>query len=73
MGMYDTVIVPCPACGKDEFFQSKSGECILLNIDLKDCPDDILSDVNRHAPYTCECGTVFEVDLSQRKAIIINN
>ncbi len=68
MGMYDTVIVPCPKCGKKEEFQSKSGECCLRVVELNECPVDILANVNRHSPYTCDCGIVFEVDLSTRKS-----
>jgi len=68
MGMFDTVIVPCPECGEEHQFQSKSGECFLQVVDLDECPVDILADVNRHSPYTCDCGTVFEVDLSTRKS-----
>ena len=64
--MYDTVLVPCPECGDKWEFQSKSGECLLQEVELNECPDDILHDVNRHSPYTCECGTVFEVDLLTR-------
>jgi len=71
MGMFDTVLVPCPECGKIKEFQSKSGKCILQEVDLKDCPIDILVDVNRHSPYTCDCGTVFEVDLNTKKSIKI--
>lgn len=63
--MYDTVLVPCPECGKKKEFQSKSGECSLIVVELNECPVDILADVNRHSPYTCDCGTVFEVDLSE--------
>ena len=69
MGMFDTVIVPCPECGKEEYFQSKNGGCILDNVKLEDCNDDILGDVNRHSPYTCEnCNTIFDVDISTRKS-----
>lgn len=68
MGMFDTVIVLCPECGEEHEFQSKSGECSLQVVNLDECPDDILADVNRHSPYTCECGCVFEVDLSTRKS-----
>jgi RNase P subunit RPR2 len=61
MGCYDTVIVPCPKCGTEAEFQSKGGDCLLRVYSLADCPEDVLSDVNRHAPYTCEkCGTIFE-------------
>jgi len=64
MGCPDTVIVRCPKCGEESYFQSKGGACLLRTFTLADCPDDVLSDVNRHAPNTCEkCGTVFEVAL----------
>ena len=69
MGMYDTVIVPCPGCAKEAGFQSKSGECELQTFDLKDCPVNILADVNRHSPYNCDCGAVFEVDTISVKSI----
>lgn len=69
MGMFDTVIVPCPECGTKEEFQSKSGECFLQEVELKDCPSDILYDVNRHSPYTCcDCGTLFEVDTKSKES-----
>lgn len=62
MGMFDTVMVPCPECGETSEFQSKGGDCILAVYDLHACPPDVMGDVNRHAPNTCEkCGTVFAV------------
>lgn len=62
MGCYDTVRVPCPRCGERSDFQSKGGPCDLGVFDLECCPSDVLSDVNRHAPNTCEkCGTLFDV------------
>lgn len=62
MGCFDSVLVPCPKCGKKAEFQSKSGECCLRAYELGDAPGDVLLDVNRHAPYTCEdCGTAFRV------------
>ncbi len=67
--MYDIVLVNCPTCGREEQFQSKSGDCVLGIYTLETCPKDILEDVNRHSPYTCDCGTLFEVDVSIRKSI----
>ena len=62
MGMFDTVLVPCPKCGRKEGFQSKSGDCILAEYELADAPADVLIGVNRHAPYRCaDCGTQFLV------------
>ena len=69
MVMFDSVYVSCPKCGKEKEFQSKSGDCLMYVYDLKDCPDDTLLNVNRHSPYTCKCGTVFEVDINNRKSI----
>jgi hypothetical protein len=68
MGMYDTVICECPNCRSQEEFQSKSGDCILQTFDLKDCPDDILQDVNRHAPCNCTgCGIILQVNIKNRE------
>jgi hypothetical protein len=64
MGMYDTVIVPCPKCQTKTEFQTKSGECTLAEYTLEDVPEDVLGDINRHAPATCrECGVRFHVKL----------
>lgn len=64
MGCYDTVMVPCPKCGNREPFQTKSGECLLADYDLETAPPQVLGDVNRHSPYTCQqCGAVFYVEL----------
>lgn len=60
MGLYDTVLVPCPACELDYDAQSKGGHCTLTTYTMKDAPDDVYSDVNRHAPFICECGNMFD-------------
>lgn len=65
MGMFDTIWVPCPTCGKKEGFQSKSGDCLLRDYELDEAPMNVLLDVNRHSPYQCtDCNTVFEVKFS---------
>lgn len=71
MGMFDSVWVKCPNCGLEHEFQSKSGECILGNYVLDDCPDDVMEDINRHAPCTCECGASYKVDIPNKKAMIV--
>lgn len=71
MGMFDTVLVPCPQCGTKEEFQSKSGECFLQVVELENCPPDIFADINRHSPHSCsKCGSQFQVDLKTRKSIL---
>lgn len=65
MGLYDTVMVPCPKCGHEEEFQSKGGACALDKYTLANAPADVLSDVNRHSPARCSaCGTHFKVEVT---------
>jgi len=67
MGMFDSVMVPCPQCGEEHEAQSKSGLCCLDFYPLKDAPDVTLADVNRHAPFTCaKCACVFQVNIHMR-------
>jgi hypothetical protein len=62
MGCFDSVLVRCPTCGTPSEFQSKSGDCLLRVYRLENCSDDVLSDVNRHAPNQCEqCTTSFRI------------
>jgi len=71
--MYDSIWIRCPKCKKVNEFQSKSGDCLLHNYNLTNCPDDVLENVNRHSPCNCKCGASYEVDINQRKAVLINN
>jgi predicted RNA-binding Zn-ribbon protein involved in translation (DUF1610 family) len=74
MGMYDSVLVNCPNCGNANEFISRGGECLLDVYTLEDCPDDVLSNVNRHAPQKCiHCKVNYEVDIEKRKAIFSEN
>jgi endogenous inhibitor of DNA gyrase (YacG/DUF329 family) len=62
MGMYDTIMVPCPTCGTRAEAQSKSGDCDLGVFNLEAASPSAVGDVNRHAPFICEkCGGRFEV------------
>lgn len=69
--MFDSVWVKCPKCGSENEFQSKSGMKILGCYDLENAPEDVMIDVNRHSPCECEeCGTLYEVDVLNRVAIL---
>ena len=71
MGMYDTIMVPCPKCGTKEDFQTKSGKCVLGTFNLSDAPADAMEDVMRHGPATCRsCGTVFGVQFKIAPAVV---
>lgn len=63
MGVYDSVVVPCPDCGEGYLAQSKGGVCGCATYDLAEAPADVLTDVNRHAPFKCNCGCLFYVKL----------
>lgn len=70
MGCYDSVYVPCPKCNTVSEFQSKSGECTMREFMLENCPEDVLGDVNRHAPNTCEkCGTKYYVAITKTSKV----
>lgn len=73
MGCFDRIIVKCPNCKTKHEIQSKSGLCLLDSYTLKDCPDDVLLDVNRHSPVKCKCGVLFKIDIFNRKAKIITD
>ena len=70
MGVYDTVMVPCPKCGEKYGAQTKSGPCRLATFEIDKVPPDVLEDVNRHAPFTCYgCGARFHVELSPKPTV----
>lgn len=53
MGVYNTIMIPCPKCGKEIECQTKSGDCCLANYTLENAPDQDILDVNRHNPTDC--------------------
>lgn len=61
MGMYDSVMVPCPQCGTKNEFQSKGGDCSLAEYELADAPADVLLDADRHDGRCHDCGTRYRL------------
>lgn len=62
MGVYDSVKLLCPKCHVAYYAQSKGGDCIMKTYTINTAPQDVMSDVNRHAPFECEeCGSYFRV------------
>lgn len=72
MGCYDTIEVKCPRCSAPYYAQSKSGDCLLRNYTLANAPADVMLDVNRHAPFECECGAVFCVEFKCLPPVVID-
>jgi hypothetical protein len=68
MGVYDTIMAKCPECGAKNYFQTKSGDCILADYNIEDAPEDVMCDANRHTPQNCEgCDKLLVVDIENRK------
>jgi predicted RNA-binding Zn-ribbon protein involved in translation (DUF1610 family) len=64
MGMFDTVLIPCPTCGQDYPEQTKAGACLLEEYTFDNAPPEVLASINQYAPFTCDnCGTVFAVHI----------
>jgi hypothetical protein len=70
--MYDTIHVPCPKCQTTLEFQSKSGDCTLMEYTLENAPVEVLEDVNRHAPRECKkCGSFIEIQGLDEKPMAV--
>ena len=72
MGLFDTILVPCPKCSEKMEFQTKSGDCSLRSFDLVSAPKNMMKDVNRHAPYKCSCGAEFQVKIKNKSVKWLN-
>jgi len=55
MGMFDSLYVDCPKCGKRIEFQSKAGRCHMDEYTLSNCPPHIGGDLIGET-RSCECG-----------------
>jgi hypothetical protein len=53
MGMYDSVMVPCPSCGKQVEFQSKEWDCQMDRWSLEEAPAKVKFDI-MNEPNHCE-------------------
>ncbi len=64
MSSFDEIIISCPDCSKTKIVQSKGGNCLGEIYTLDNAPFNILSDVNRHAPFKCDvCGCIYIIHL----------
>ena len=60
MGMFDAVIVRCPACNEAIEFQSKAGPCRLNDYSIEAVPVDIAIDLSGEA-QECDCGVTLKI------------
>lgn len=60
MGLFDSVMVPCPRCGKEVEFQSKADDDPYMRVyRLPDVPAHIQFDVMNEPHYCQACGSWF--------------
>ena len=48
MGMYDSLYVNCPECGKELEFQSKSGMCCIFSFKKNNLPPEVAIGMNEN-------------------------
>ena len=60
MGMFDSLMVPCPKCGAKVEFQSKAGDCVMAEYTMGECPNVILADLIG-GKEVCACGQEMEI------------
>lgn len=73
MGMFDSIMVPCPTCGKKAEYQSKGGDCNLDEYTLHNAPLRVLADADRHgASRECsDCGAYFQIVPEARRVELL--
>jgi uncharacterized Zn-finger protein len=69
MGMFDTVKMNCPSCGKEIEVQSKAGECVMAEYDINNAPAVILLDVSSKIIECDECNERFRLNFEYRTRI----
>lgn len=77
MGMFDSVIVPCPKCNEDQIeFQSKAGKCELVDYSVQSVPMEIALDIDNTSESCRTCGhtvTIFMPMRIDRVCMVIGN
>lgn len=75
MGIFDSVMVPCPVCGEQIEFQSKAGACRGKIYSCESVPVSIASDINggKEKCYNCKTTVVlFIADNPERVEMFVS-
>jgi NMD protein affecting ribosome stability and mRNA decay len=64
MGMYDSVWAVCPECGEPVEFQSKAGDCVLADYDVKEVPIVIANDIEGNVSVCRKCNHLLKISMS---------
>jgi len=70
MGLYDTLIIECPACGHESEVQVKSGPCQMQVYTKDNAPLNIILDVAGRVLTCKECGADHKLTLEYRTKIV---
>ncbi len=58
MGMFDRVLIPCKNCNNPLEFQTKAGECLLIDYEIFEIPVEIAIGLNGDSEKCEVCGEV---------------
>lgn len=64
MGMFDSVNVECPSCKHPVEFQSKAGECSLIEYGQHSVPLGIAEDLDGEHKCCQNCGTELVIEIA---------
>jgi len=69
MGCFDTLLIPCPSCGKVRHEQSKAGSCILVDYSIDEAPANILADLSGTVFICKRCAANFKIQFPVRATV----
>lgn len=69
MGMFDSVVISCPHCGKPTEVQSKAGDCLLRVHNENSVPVEIAVDLDCTADSCDSCSEPFVIHTRARRYV----
>ena len=66
MGMFDTIYLECPDCGKKNELQTKWGACVLGEYSIDDAPPDAMEKFVQNSVECEYCECEFKVEIVTR-------
>ena len=67
MGMFNTILVPCPNCGEEIEFQTKSGTRMLERYNISRVPEEEVRGILGRTTECIECGYTIEIEVIQKE------
>ena len=61
MGVYNTILVPCPECDNKVEFQTKTGDCSLSIYNISCAPHEDIKGILGRSNYCKECDTAVNI------------